>query len=52
MYRVRSGTSGMNVSSSRRRQSLWFGTVGMFEREGFTEVAPMGASRLMRKVVR
>ena len=33
-------------------QSLWFGTVGMFEREGFTEVAPMGASRLMRKVVR
>jgi GNAT superfamily N-acetyltransferase len=32
-------------------QALWFGTVGMFEREGFTPVAPLGASRLMRKVL-
>ncbi len=40
------------VSTKGGSQSLWFGTVGMFEREGFTAVAPMGASRLMRKVVR
>ncbi len=40
------------VSKKGGSQSLWFGTVGMFEREGFTAVAPMGASRLMRKVVR
>ncbi|TLZ60461.1 MAG: GNAT family N-acetyltransferase [Methanobacteriota archaeon] len=33
-------------------QSLWFGTVRMFEREGFADVAPLGSSRLMRKVVR
>jgi len=32
--------------------SLWFGTVAMFEREGFAPVAPMGASLLMRKVIR
>ncbi len=39
------------VSKKGGSQSLWFGTVGMFEREGFTAVGPMGASRLMRKVV-
>jgi len=32
--------------------TLWFGTVGMFQREGFTRVARLGASVLMRKVVR
>ncbi len=32
--------------------SLWFGTVPMFEREGFRKVTPLGASILMRKVVR
>lgn len=32
--------------------SLWFGTVPMFEREGFRKVTPLGASVLMRKVVR
>lgn len=40
------------VSKNGGSQSLWFGTVGMFEREGFTAVAPMGPSCLMRKVVR
>ena len=40
------------VSKKGGSQSLWFGTVGMFEREGFKPVAPLGASRLMRKVVR
>lgn len=31
---------------------LWFGTPSMFEREGFTKVAPLGTSRvLMRKEV-
>jgi len=32
--------------------SLWFGTVPMFEREGFRKVTPLGTSVLMRKVVR
>lgn len=32
--------------------SLWFGTVAMFEREGFRKVSPLGSSILMRKVVR
>jgi hypothetical protein len=32
--------------------SLWFGTVPMFEREGFRKVSPLGHSVLMRKVVR
>ena len=32
--------------------SLWFGTVHMFEREGFRKVTPLGTSVLMRKVVR
>ena len=40
------------VSKKGGSQSLWFGTVGMFEREGFTHVAPLGSSRLMRKLVR
>ncbi len=31
---------------------MWFGTVGMFEREGFTRVGPLGNSVLMRKAVR
>src|SRR3990172_5105538 len=31
--------------------TLWFGTVGMFEREGFEKVARLGASVLMRKVL-
>lgn len=33
-------------------QSMWFGTVGMFEREGFEPVGSLGSSLLMRKVVR
>jgi len=33
-------------------QSLWFGTVGMFEKARFKLVAPLGTSVLMRKVVR
>jgi len=32
--------------------TLWFGTAPMFEREGFRKVARLGASVLMRKVVR
>lgn len=40
------------VSKEGGSQSLWFGTVGMFEREGFRPIAPLGASRLMRRVVR
>ncbi len=40
------------VSKKGGSQSLWFGTVGMFEREGFKPVAPLGNSLLMRKVVR
>jgi len=32
--------------------TLWFGTVGMFEREGFSKVARLGASVLMRRVMR
>ena len=32
--------------------SLWFGTVSMFEREGFRRVAPLGNSVLMMKQVR
>ncbi len=40
------------VSKKGGSQSLWFGTVGMFEREGFARVARMGSSLLMRKVVR
>lgn len=32
--------------------SLWFGTVPMFEREGFRKVTPLGTSVLMRKAVR
>jgi len=40
------------VSKKGGSQSLWFGTVGMFEREGFERVAPLGTSLLMRKVVR
>src|SRR2546427_3090095 len=32
--------------------SLWFGTVHMFEREGFQKVTPLGTSVLMRKEVR
>ncbi len=40
------------VSKKGGSQALWFGTVGMFEREGFKSVAPLGASRLMRKVIR
>ena len=31
--------------------SLWFGTVGMFEREGFKSGAPLGGSVLMRKTI-
>lgn len=31
--------------------SLWFGTVGMFEREGFKSVASLGNSVLMRKLI-
>ncbi len=31
--------------------NLWFGTVGMFEREGFQKVGPLGVSVLMRKAV-
>jgi GNAT superfamily N-acetyltransferase len=33
-------------------QTLWFGTVGMFERAGFKPLVPLGASVLMRRVVR
>ncbi len=32
--------------------SLWFGTVSMFEREGFRKVTPLGSSVLMRRHVR
>ena len=31
--------------------SLWFGTVGMFKREGFKPVSPLGGSVLMRKAI-
>ncbi len=31
--------------------SLWFGTIGMFEGEGFKTVAPLGVSALVRKTV-
>lgn len=40
------------VATKGGSQSIWFGTVGMFEREGFKRVAPMGASVLMRKTIR
>lgn len=37
------------VSKHGGSVSLWFGTAGMFEREGFKPIAPLGGSVLMRK---
>ncbi len=40
------------VSKAGGSVSLWFGTTGMREREGFRSVGPLGASVLMRRDVR
>ncbi len=37
------------VSKHGGSVSLWFGTAGMFQREGFKPVSPLGGSVLMRK---
>lgn len=37
------------VSRTGGSVSLWFGTTGMFEREGFRRIGPLGASVLMRR---
>jgi len=39
------------VSKAGGSVSLWFGTTGMLEREGFRKVGPLGASVLMRREV-
>ena len=47
------GTVEAYPRTSKRGGSsnLWFGTIGMFEREGFKTVAPLGVSALVRKSV-
>ena len=39
------------ISKAGGSVSLWFGTTGMLEREGFKRVGPLGASILMRKTI-
>ena len=53
--RIRGGgvVEGYPVAVEERHANfLWFGTISMFEREGFRKVARMGKSMLVRKTVR